>query len=468
MARASRADRRAFGGSAHQNGLSRARQAVAVQQPVFVFLSFEGPDRYSRVGGLATRVTGLVRELAAHGYETHLFFIGDPYLPGYEVLNGGNLHLHRWCQWISEHHPGGAYDGESGKLQDWNRSLPAWLLGNLFPEIVGSGRGIVVIGEEWQTVSVLITLDAAIANAGWRDRVRLVWNANNTYGFDHIDWTGLQKSAVLTTVSRYMKYVMQRQGLSARAIPNGMEDRWLKPLPPASAVPLEKAVRNRLTITKVARWDPEKRWDYAIDSVAVTKGAGMSPLLVARGGAPERAEEVLARIRGHDLKMTRVSWEGQDVRSLTAALIPALDADVVLLDSMLFEEQSKLLYKVSDAVLANSSFEPFGLVGLEAMAAGGIAVVGSTGEDYVTNGHDAISLQTDDVWEFVRYIARIKNYPGAERNMRIEARKSAARFTWRAVIERALFPFVRELGLQVDEATPVPSAAAARRRTART
>lgn len=422
-----------------------------MRQPVFVFLSFEGPDRYSRVGGLATRVTGLVRELAARGCETHLFFIGDPHLPGHEILNGGNLHLHRWCQWISEHHPGGAYDGEAGKLQDWNRSLPAWLLGNLFPEVVGSGRDVVVIGEEWQTANVLITLDAAVRHAGWRDQIRLVWNANNTYGFEHIDWTGLQKGAVLTTVSRYMKYVMQRHGLPARAIPNGMEDHWLAPLPPGSTQPLEKALKNRMAITKVARWDPEKRWDYAIDAVSVTKGAGMAPVLIARGGAPERAGDVLARIRHHGLRLTRVSWKGRDVRSLTAALLPALDADVVLLDSMLFEDQSKLLYRVSDAVLANSSIEPFGLVGLEAMAAGGIAVVGSTGEDYVTNGHDAISLQGDDVWEFVRYIARIKNYPGAERNMRIEARKSAARFTWRAVIERALFPFVRELGLEVDE-----------------
>ena len=90
----------------------------------FVMLSFEGPDGYSRAGGLGTRVTDLSRALARTGFETHLFFIGAPDLPGHEVLENGRLHLHRWCQWISHYHRGGVYDGEEGKLRDWNRSLP--------------------------------------------------------------------------------------------------------------------------------------------------------------------------------------------------------------------------------------------------------------------------------------------------------------------------------------------------------
>ena len=44
----------------------------------FHIVSFEGPDAYSRAGGLATRVEGLAETLAALGFETHLWFIGDP------------------------------------------------------------------------------------------------------------------------------------------------------------------------------------------------------------------------------------------------------------------------------------------------------------------------------------------------------------------------------------------------------
>ena len=78
-------------------------------------LSFKGPDHYARVSGLDTRMTGLAQALAKAGYETHLWFVGDPYLPGHETQE--QLHLHRWCQWISRYHPAGVYDGEEGKLR---------------------------------------------------------------------------------------------------------------------------------------------------------------------------------------------------------------------------------------------------------------------------------------------------------------------------------------------------------------
>jgi hypothetical protein len=91
----------------------------------FHVLSFEGPDGYARAGGLASRVKGLTAALSELGFETHLWFVGDPQLPGHEVR--GSLHLHRWCQWISSFHRGGVYDGEEGKQRDYAASLPPHL-----------------------------------------------------------------------------------------------------------------------------------------------------------------------------------------------------------------------------------------------------------------------------------------------------------------------------------------------------
>ncbi len=79
-------------------------------------LSFEGPDEYARAGGIASRVTGLAQGLADSGFDTHLWFVGDPHLAGQETREGVNLH--RWCQWISSYHPGGVYDGEEVKRTD--------------------------------------------------------------------------------------------------------------------------------------------------------------------------------------------------------------------------------------------------------------------------------------------------------------------------------------------------------------
>ena len=47
----------------------------------------------------------------------------------------------------------------------------------------------------------------------------------------------------------------------------------------------------------------------------------------------------------------------------------------------LYEEISRALFRVADAMLQNSGREPFGLVGLEVMAAGGLVFTGATGEE---------------------------------------------------------------------------------------
>src|SRR5579871_2014117 len=122
----------------------------------FAIISFEGPDEYSRAGGLAVRVRDLCETLSAAGFRTHLFFVGDPTLPA--VKEQGNLVLHRWSQWISAYHPGGVYDGEWGKLQDMVGSLPPFLIDGIIRPAAERGGITVVMGEDWQTASTMIRL----------------------------------------------------------------------------------------------------------------------------------------------------------------------------------------------------------------------------------------------------------------------------------------------------------------------
>ncbi|MCI0573650.1 MAG: hypothetical protein L0Y66_23170, partial [Myxococcaceae bacterium] len=163
----------------------------------FHLLSFEGPDPYSRAGGLASRVEGLSESLASIGYETHLWFVGDPALPGHEQR--GSLHLHRWCQWVSAYHPGGVYDGEWGKQAEYAASLPPFLLRDvLLPHLAGGGRAV-VLAEEWQTAHAVLHLDWLLRHEGRRQRVTMFWNANNVFGFDRIPWQTLGRAARITT-----------------------------------------------------------------------------------------------------------------------------------------------------------------------------------------------------------------------------------------------------------------------------
>jgi glycosyltransferase involved in cell wall biosynthesis len=89
----------------------------------------------------------------------------------------------------------------------------------------------------------------------------------------------------------------------------------------------------------------------------------------------------------------------------------------------------------ADAVLANSGKEPFGLVGLEVMAAGGIAVCGATGEEYADPFGNAIVCDTSDGRELATYLKALLTDPALAARLRREGALTAARFTWPHAIE---------------------------------
>ena len=240
---------------------------------------------------------------------------------------------------------------------------------------------------------------------------------------------------------------MWRYGVDARVIPNGISETWLRAGNRHAHLNLSKLFRDRLTLVKVARWDPDKRWAMAVRAVALLKRLGLRPLLLARGGPAEHGREVLALATRQGLRVAAVRWTGHAAHALTEAMAPAVDADMLVLEDFLSEEQRRPLFRVAAAVLANSGIEPFGLVGLETMAVGGVAFVGCTGEDYVTHRHDAISLQTSDPREIVHNALYLRTSADAALRLRRAAKRSAARYSWDAVIPRVLLPSLDELSV---------------------
>jgi len=107
-----------------------------------------------------------------------------------------------------------------------------------------------------------------------------------------------------------------------------------------------------------------------------------------------------------------------------------------IIDVRTFLSQELLygLYAAGEAVLANSGKEPFGLVGLEVMAAGGLAVCGSTGEEYAEPFVNAIVVDTDDGRELAAaLLAVLRDHELSER-LRAAGRETAKRYTWPGVI----------------------------------
>ncbi len=417
------------------DALRRNQQDLLMQ---FHILSFEGPDGYARAGGIASRITGLSEALAESGFETHLWFIGDPDLPGHE--NRGQLRWHRWCQWISHYHPAGVYDGEEGKRADYAASLPPFLFREvLLPHIQTGGRAV-VLAEEWHTVDAVLHLDWLLRSAEIRDKVTIFWNANNTFSFDRIAWDRLAAAAVITTVSRYMKHLMWERGVNPLVIPNGLTAQALVPPDREAVETLRSHLHNRTSLSKVARWDPDKQWLLAIETVRVLKNLGWRPLLIARGGMEAHGAEVFAKAAEAGLRVIERSGPVEGVQGLLQALEGIDEADIVHWRTPLNPESCRVLYRGSAAVLANSGREPFGLVGLETMAAGGVACTGSTGEDYVVPGQNALVLETADPWEFVTLFRELRANPARDRALRRAGRMTAEQFSWRHIIKRLLLP----------------------------
>jgi glycosyltransferase involved in cell wall biosynthesis len=395
-------------------------------------LSFEGPDRYSSIGGLGTRASALATALGAAGVQTQLFFVGDPSLPATQTWTPG-VTLRRWCQWISAHHPRNAYDGEESKVEDFCHSVP-----RAVAEIVAAahreGERVLVIAEEWQTAEAATTLDGLLLESAQRGAATILWNANNTYGFDHMRWPALQRAATITTVSKYMKFELARWDVPALVIPNGIDAALLDGPAPATVERLRSALRGRPALLKVGRFDPDKNWLAAIDAVSDLRAGGLQPQLVVRGGSEPYGETVFERARLRGLSVERSAVDGDDLDALYAAL-SAASADVVRLDAFLPERTLAAFYAASDAVLANSGKEPFGLVGLEVMAAGGVPVCGSTGEDYAEPFVNAIVCDGDDGRELAEYLRAVAGDAARLERMRQAGYATAARYVWANVLE---------------------------------
>jgi glycosyltransferase involved in cell wall biosynthesis len=412
----------------------------------FVLLSFEGPDQYAMAGGLGVRMKELAMELARQGYPTHLIFIGDPDLPALESPIE-NLTLHRWGQWLSAHYRGGVYQGEEAKLIDWNEQLPGYVISRLVRPAAEAGRLTAVLAEEWHTAFSTCELSDLLWNQGLRSQAALLWNANNVMGFDRINWGRLDFCSQITTVSRYMKHVMWDRGVNPLVIPNGIPGDRVRRAEPEVVKRLRAAFPGRELIFKIGRFSPDKRWNMAVDALVEEKRAGHDVATVIRGGVEPHGAEVLTRAYSRGLTIVDVKPPRDPVQAIEA-LAQTPRADVYNISSFMSDDLITVFYTGADAVLANSGHEPFGLVGLEVMAAGGVAFVGTTGEDYAVPFLNCIALDTDDPTEISIGLDFLRRHPHVVERLRSDAMETAESFSWKNVVLDNLLGKLRYVALR--------------------
>jgi len=418
---------------------------ITPQNTIFIIVSFEGPDVYSLAGGLGSRITYLTNTLAEMGFQVHHIFIGDPRKDGIEFRQNGKVVLHRWCQWISEYHPGGVYDGEEEKLYDFTKSVPPFVVRELAIPAISEGKVVAILGEEWHTAEAMCCISDLLYYSGLRDKALMFWNANNTYGFERINWQRLAYTTRITTVSKYMKQIMLKMGINALVIPNGIPKAFLEEVDTRDVSSVKERLKANLILSKVARYHRDKGWKPAIGVISALKKSGEKPLLLARGSAEPYGTKIARRAELTGITFKDISLQG-DIEecyrqaALEGNFTPYLEAigeagkaDMLNLLFPIPYSFLRVLYKASDVVLANSVHEPFGLVGLEAMAAGTVVFCGCSGEDYATHMYNAIVLDTSKADEIRFYVDYIRTHPRKREAMSEAAKRTAEQWTWEEV-----------------------------------
>ena len=396
-------------------------------------VSFEGPDQYSQAGGLGVRAKEMCRAFAALGFRTSLYFVGDPELPAEETVDG--LRLVRVCQGVSRSHPAGVYDGEQEKIQAMWRELPPLLRDGSVLPAQADNRLLAILCEEWQTAELVEVIDGGLRELRLRDRCVVLWNANNHFGFDNMDWRSLERAATVTTVSRYMKHLMWPHGVNPVVIPNGIPTDALEPVDPADARLITDAASADCLAFKIGRFSPDKRWHQSLDAIAELRAGRLNARLLMRGGIESFGHGVLSHARQIGLDIADWNEPIASAADVARALAQTGAAAVVNLRRFLPEAVLPAISLASSAVLANSGHEPFGLVGLEAMAAGGVAVVGATGEEYARPYGNAIVVETAEGSELASALSGLVERPELSRRLRAAARQDAAEFAWPEIID---------------------------------
>ncbi|MDQ6826967.1 MAG: glycosyltransferase, partial [Candidatus Eremiobacteraeota bacterium] len=221
--------------------------------------------------------------------------------------------------------------------------------------------------------------------------------------------------------------------VNALVIPNGIPQRLLDG-PPADFVrKFQLSLSGDPLLVKVGRFDPDKRWLQAIDAVDHLHKNGRKARLVMRGnGNDAHGREVTLRAKSVGLSVEEVSAPLQDPHFFQ--VLSQSKADILNIVCSLPQSALFALYAAADAVLANSGKEPFGLVGLEVMAAGGLPVCGATGEEYAEPFVNAIVCDTDDGLELATYLASTISDSREVHRMHAAAHATAQRYTWPMVL----------------------------------
>src|SRR4030042_2497910 len=141
---------------------------------------------------------------------------------------------------------------------------------------------------------------------------------------------------------------MWRMGLNPLLVPNGIPRELLRNADDGGAYTLRKALGADLVLCKVARWDPDKRWNMAIEAIAKLKEKGIKTVFLARGGVEPHGQEVLSNARSRGRTVREVRMEQGPSAGYLETLQKAPPADVLDIKFHIPLNSLRVIYKAAD------------------------------------------------------------------------------------------------------------------------
>ncbi|CAA9491501.1 MAG: Glycosyl transferase, group 1, partial [uncultured Solirubrobacteraceae bacterium] len=354
-------------------------------------------------GGLARHVGRLSDELAAQGHEVHVVTRAGPGPSGDAVREG--VHVHRV--------PASRTPWDLDAFLAWIDELNAGLL--------AAGRALgggfdVVHGHDWLVGRAADALARGLgvplvmtfhATEHGRHEGRVAHHPQDRI---HASERALARRAdAVIACSRFMgAHVTEVFGLDparVRVIANGIDA-------PAAAPRRAAREDGERLVLLVGRLVYEKGFQVALDALPAVLAAVPGARFVVAGSGPYE-EELRAQAERLGLldRGAFLGWTG---------------------DAALAE-----LYAAADVCAVPSLFEPFGLVALEAMAAGCPVVAADTGglREVVPDG-TGLRVRPGDAGDLARALAEVLTDPGRAVTLAAAARAHAAGFGWGAAARR--------------------------------
>jgi glycosyltransferase-like protein len=226
----------------------------------------------------------------------------------------------------------------------------------------------------------------------------------------------------LLVVSRmWRERLADEYGVDATVVTNGVDRARFAVVPTAEEVATRRAqlgAAGRFLVLTVGGIEPRKGSDHLVRAMALLR-ARLQP------------SPVLAVIGGHSFQDHRA------YRDAVLASLPGLGLelgrDVVLLGTVP-DDEIPAWYHAADAFAFPSINEGFGLVVLEALAAGTPAVVADLPvfREYLENGRDALVVEPGDDEDLAEQLHRLATDHDLRASLIGAGHEVAGRFTWSA------------------------------------